>query len=348
VDDSRRSGIASIGGGHDAATRIRSDESDPRIAASAIAQAWSSVVPALGVLPLAIPSSGYRLFWSGCGESGYRDFASTAREHLIVGRHRACDIVLARDAELSLRHLLIVPASSASALRVLDLRASLPMFLDDDQPQRSLHALGPFALRVGRYVLGGFPVGPGVAAPPSVLPPPLRLDATGSSPRAPSSSEPSRSLPSAGGPYRAASRRAKNESVVTTMPRAITMIEQYGADRADAVGLLGAARRGEKVRVAIGQSDLARGVLVGRAEQCTDHGLRPLLTIRVSRVHAVVIEVDGQTMLYDCASTNGTVSGGRRIRSMALGADSPVFQLAGREGIDLRWIPLAGGGAPSR
>ncbi|MDQ3035879.1 MAG: FHA domain-containing protein, partial [Myxococcota bacterium] len=97
---------------------------------------------------------------------------------------------------------------------------------------------------------------------------------------------------------------------------------------------------GERVRVSIGAAALRAGVLVGRADKCTDRGLKPLLTIRVSRVHAVVIEQNGKTMLYDCASTNGTIVGGRRLRSVELGADGPIVQLAGHDGVELRWTPI--------
>jgi pSer/pThr/pTyr-binding forkhead associated (FHA) protein len=82
--------------------------------------------------------------------------------------------------------------------------------------------------------------------------------------------------------------------------------------------------------------------LVGRADKC-DRALKALLTIRVSRVHAVLIEVDGRPMLFDCASTNGSFVGGRRIRSVVLEHDPPVIELAGDEGIALRWTALRRG-----
>ena len=71
-----------------------------------------------------------------------------------------------------------------------------------------------------------------------------------------------------------------------------------------------------------------------------DAALKALLTIRVSRVHAVVIAVDGRVMLYDCASTNGTFVHGARVRSVVLDDDPPVVQLAGSEGVELRWTAL--------
>lgn len=346
MDDSRGSRVEPIRGEVNACTRVLSQEPDPRLGPAAIAAAWSTLVPGLALIAPTDPAQiGYRLFWTGCGENGFRDFACARDAHLIVGRHAQADVVLAGDAELSLRHLLVVPATSArggAAVRLVDLRATVPMFLDDDSPQRSLHAEGPFAVRLGRYVLGGFPIGPGQGHPPADLPRPDRIDGTGSGPAAGAPDPASSSA--GGGPYRAAADRS--HGTLTMMPRAITMVESIGSAHVDAIGLLGAARDGERVRLPVRAADLRAGVLVGRADKCGDRGLRALLTIRVSRVHAVVIEIDGRTMLYDCASTNGTYVGGRSIRSLALG-DAPV-QLAGDDGVELRWTSLDRGARPDR
>lgn len=343
VDDSRGSRVAQIRGAPNEGTLLRASEDDPRLPPNAIPQAWSSLVPGLALIPARDPSAiGYRLFWTGCGETGFRDFACVRDAHLIIGRHAACDVVLGADAELSLRHLIVLPARATGgegpALRLVDLHAALPMLLDDDSQQRSLRAEGPFAVRVGRYVLGGFPIGPGQPAPPEDLPRAERVDA--SSPGSERSSAGGLAeIPSAeGGPYRSSVARPK--SVITMLPRPIILIESVGTSTIDAIGLLGAARDGERVRIPVRQRDLDCGVLVGRADKCTDRGLRPLLTIRVSRLHAVVIHVEGRVMLYDCASTNGTFVAGRRIRSLELVPDGPVVQLAGGEGIELRWTAL--------
>ena len=56
-------------------------------------------------------------------------FALGAGQHLVVGRHTRADVVLPTDPDLSLRHLLVVPeAGSAPRLRLVDLRAALPMY----------------------------------------------------------------------------------------------------------------------------------------------------------------------------------------------------------------------------
>jgi len=60
--------------------------------------------------------------------------------HAIVGRHDQCDVMLRTGLELSLRHLIVtvVPLADAPALRILDLHTSVPFFLDDDVPRRSV------------------------------------------------------------------------------------------------------------------------------------------------------------------------------------------------------------------
>lgn len=358
MDDSRGSRVAEIRGAPNAGTMVLPGETDPRVPGAAIESAWSKLVPALSLIAPQSPDEiGYRIFWTGLGDTGFRDFPCVRGAHLIVGRHALADVVLAGDAELSLRHLLVVPAQASgggAALRLVDLQASLPMFLDDDTPQRSLHAEGPFAVRVGRYVLGGFPIGPGQGHPPADLPRPDRVDGildarpglcSGGVPRQAPERRAREPMPGEGGPYRDAAHRSR--SVITMMPRPITMVESVGSAHDDAVALLGAARDGERVRIPLRAADLRAGVLVGRADKCTDRGLRPLLTIRVSRVHAVVIDVEGRTMLYDCASTNGTWASGRRVRSIELGAtpadEGPLVQLAGPDGIELRWTPIRAG-----
>lgn len=346
MDDSRGSRIDPVRGAPNVGTDVRLPQHEPRLPGGAIASAWAALVPALSLIPPARSEPGYRLFWTGRGENGFRDFPLERDAHLIIGRHSACDVVLAGDGELSLRHLLVVPArgdEGGPGLRLVDLQGSIPMHLDDDSPSRSLLAQGPFAVRLGRYVLGGFPIGAGHPAPPHDLPRPERVDRTreldGAAPQGEREVE-SLGAPSGGGPYREPASRSR--SVITMLPRPITMVEEAASASApaDAAGLLGAARDGERVRISVGQRALRAGVLVGRADKC-DAGLRALLTIRVSRVHAVVIEIDGRIMLYDCASTNGTIVAGRRVRSLELDGDAPVAQLAGSDGVELRWTPLS-------
>ncbi|MEN9797886.1 MAG: hypothetical protein RL653_1582 [Pseudomonadota bacterium] len=75
---------------------------------------------------------------------------------------------------------------------------------------------------------------------------------------------------------------------------------------------------------------LERGVLVGRDERCT---LTSSLG-SVSRVHAVLLELDGEPYLVDTGSTNGTWVNGREIALSPL-ADGAEFDLGSE--LKLRW-----------
>jgi hypothetical protein len=57
--------------------------------------------------------------------------------------------------------------------------------------------------------------------------------------------------------------------------------------------------------VVLGRSAAREGVLFGRYERCDSHGLQSLGDCRVSRVHCLVVELDGQLHAVDVASQNG-------------------------------------------
>jgi hypothetical protein len=80
---------------------------------------------------------------------------------------------------------------------------------------------------------------------------------------------------------------------------------------------------------------LERGVLVGRDERCT---LTSSLG-SVSRVHAVLLELDGEPYLVDTGSTNGTWVNGREIALSPL-TDGVEFDLGSE--LKLRWRVAAG------
>ena len=97
-------------------------------------------------------------------------------------------------------------------------------------------------------------------------------------------------------------------------------------------------RDGRGTTVGIAETDLARGVLIGRAEKCLDQGLRSLLTGRVSRVHLLLLADGERVTAYDLCTMNGTRSEGERVRSTLL-ADGGTRLLLGsrRDGVVLRW-----------
>ena len=291
-----------------------------------LARIWAGFVPGLATISPRDPrTSAFRLFWSRGDENGFRDFPLGAGQHLIVGRHTRCDVVLPADPDLSLRHLLIVPeGSSVPSLRLVDLRAALPMYAVTDKPARSLTVDGPFAVRLGTYLLGGFRVGASAEPPPSALPSMENVESQSASEAAQRVNASTRLGHAAagemGGPY-----RSKRSTMITLLPRPITLVEASDSpSRGPVIATLLGRRAGQTARVGLREEDLRRGVLVGRAEKCLDRGLREVMTMQISRVHAVLLMDDRETIwLYDAGSTNGTRVSGTKVRSATLAETSP-------------------------
>jgi hypothetical protein len=65
-------------------------------------------------------------------------------------------------------------------------------------------------------------------------------------------------------------------------------------------------------RLAVGARALERGVILGRYSRCT--GDTTEMSQDVSRVHAVLLQCDGELHLIDAGSTNGTFLGDREVK----------------------------------
>jgi hypothetical protein len=289
--------------------------------AAALIEMWAGYVPGLSTVAPRDPGKpAFRLFWTRGAENGWRDFALGAGQHLIVGRHTRCDVVLPSDPDLSLRHLLVVPDGGAvPRLRLVDLRAALPMFGATDRPARSLTVDGPFAVRLGTYMLGGFPIGPGTEPPPSALP------AMESAEEASASEASRRNVSTQIGHQQGPYRSPRRSTLITSLPRPITLVEASDApSTGPVVATLIGRREGQTARVPLREEDLRRGVLVGRADKCMDQGLKLVMTMQISRVHAVLLLDERNTVwLYDASSTNGTLVSGTRVRSATLAELAP-------------------------
>jgi hypothetical protein len=67
--------------------------------------------------------------------------------------------------------------------------------------------------------------------------------------------------------------------------------------------------------VRIGARAARRGVLLGRYGRCDTAGLPVLIESSLSRVHLLVLELDGALYAIDTASRNGSWCGGERVRA---------------------------------
>src|SRR3954467_4974160 len=88
--------------------------------------------------------------------------------HLIIGRHERCDVVLSRDNDVSLRHLLLRATRGPGGhlqLRAIDLRSRCGLLSEDGKRCEAIASRGPLFLRVASYIVFIFPTGPAARGP---------------------------------------------------------------------------------------------------------------------------------------------------------------------------------------
>ncbi len=264
-----------------------------------------------------------RLYWGRHNEIRWLDLPAKAGAYAVVGRHSRCDVRLGQDPEVSLRHLLAsahIRDDGELSLRLLNLRASLPFYLDDDTPHWSLVGSGPMVLRLGTYVLAAVPLFhrkvtaaaadgasnsdgisrlvremPRYSTRFSKVPDPFE-----SAPPAPLELSQAASGATAGG--------GESPSLVASCHK-VTDLSMVCAQRraGDQVfARLGFERAGMGALLTVSEDDLQLGVLIGRSARCLDRGVASVLSEAISRVHLLLLREGGRTCIYDLCSTNGT------------------------------------------
>ena len=231
--------------------------------------------------------------------------------HLILGRHERCDVVLSRDTEVSLRHLLLRATRGPHGqihLRAIDLRSRVGLLSEDGKRCEAIASKGALFLQVASYVLLLLPTGPGVR--------PWTNDADetwrGFAPRNQEILPPPQPLKSRAAPSAAAVRLA-SITISSNSPQAGDLTSTH----------------------AVWSDQLERGILVGRDDRCSHGGLEEG---NLSRVHLVLLSVDEEVWAIDTASTNGSrVQGGPAFRQLLLSGDTQVV-LA--DALALRWTPF--------
>ena len=268
--------------------------------------------------PMTAP--GVRLVWWRGDELGLHDLVAHPRAYAVVGRHTNCDVVLPSDPAVALRHLLLRATTlddGSPALRVLDLRTGLGFHLDDDAERRSLVAMGPLALRLGRYALVAIP---SRVELPETRPSPDIVEA----PRMPTHS----------------GRTGSHRTSVTTLPP-VPMLGDVSADvAAGGYSKVTLRRGGACASVDLPDAALEAGVLVGRADRCETR-LRAVLSESVSRVHLLLLREHGTVCAFDCGSMQGVYADGARVRRVRLPDGGGTLRLATRDPVTLEWHPRA-------
>ena len=232
--------------------------------------------------------------------------------HLIVGRHERCDVVLSRDSDVSLRHVLVRATRGPQGqihLRAIDLRSRVGLLAEEGKRCEAIASKGALWLRVASYVLFLLPTGPGVkpwAADDA--------DATfrGFSPRDQEILPPPQPLKSRAAPSAGAVRLA-TITIQSNSPQAGDLTSTH----------------------AVWSDQLERGILVGRDDRCSHGGVEEG---NLSRVHLVLLSVDDEVWAIDTASTNGTrVSSGSPFRQLLLSGET---NLVLADALALRWTPV--------
>jgi hypothetical protein len=243
---------------------------------------------------------------------------------LILGRHSSAEVFLPSDPALSLRHLAVIlhrqGVGSPVRFRILDLRTPTGF---QDERGRTLEALaseGPLMVRCASFVIMMFPTG--AASPPWSEDPqkawariPERLYTAarvagdeGMPKDAPwiwhMGSEPDLADPGAA-------------TLVPSFPGPMFATRDLAASDPARGELLVGSRAGQAA-LRLGALAAAQGILLGRYERCDTAGIPAFSDAALSRVHLLVIELDGALYAVDTASTNGSWRGSESIRSVKL------------------------------
>lgn len=257
---------------------------------------------------------------------------------LVVGRHNAAEVFLPADPELSLRHLVVIlhrRRAGPIGYRVLDLRTATAFKDEQGRRLEALESAGPLLLRCLSYSILLFPTGePGESWPEDAedawarVPERVYVDSK--------SADPDRWLHPA--------PRAAVACPAAFAPGSTTCVTFPGPDfpRLDLAGA-GPARgeiqlvsRWERATMRLGRESVRQGVLIGRYERCDAAGLPVLANPGLSRVHLLVIEVDGALYAVDTASRNGTCVGAERVRCVRL---EPGRRLVLAGELSVEWHP---------
>jgi hypothetical protein len=245
----------------------------------------------------------------------------------ILGRHGKTDLWLGHDPAMALRHLAVITLptdeSGRCRYRVLDLRTRTGFTDELDTPIRGFDADGPVFARVGQHTLlfvtvdgrEKWPLDPLRAW--DVLPDRVYREAD-VVPR-----------------HRPKLRRTFQDVDVTGV-RSIPGPAFVGRHEAGTpMGELAITCQGRNMSLRIGDRQARGGVLLGRYDRCDTARLPVLTHPDVSRVHLLLLELDGQLYAIDTASTNGVWKGQHEVRGHRLAhGDTLTF---GRDLAFLEW-----------
>src|SRR6185503_3106570 len=295
------------------------------------------------LLPDGLPQSseiqGYRLMRVLEGNVSWVDIRLSGDGYAVLGSHDRCDLVLASDAGIWLRHMIAICVrleDDSIGLRLIDLKTDIPFFLEDDVPQWSVTASGPFAIRLGRHVICGFPIGAGLEEGASeAQSPAIARNHTFDSLSRSRAAVMETSVGEIGvRELRSARLRDEPFTIVPSAP--VSQIQELiGPSASPNHVRVTLERGGMGASVEIPTEALDAGVLLGRALNCFDGGLRRIFCDAVSRAHVLLLREREDVHALDLCTTNGTRVAGRRIRRFRLSNDGSTLELGKK--VVFRW-----------
>lgn len=241
----------------------------------------------------------------------------------IVGRHPEADVALVADPTVSLRHVAVVVhplGEDRPFFRLIDLRTGLGMVDENGQRVEHVVADGPMFVRIGAYYLLVIPLNDQRVEWPTdpheawhKLPPRV-FKAQRSAKATPA---PALERPLSWGREAPAD---PNATIVQELPgprfaRPVKVVSPLrppdGDVDSEVLGeLLIASEDGASASVLVDRGTARSGLVLGRNERCDNAALPLLEDQRISRVHMMLLEVEGRVFAIDCASTNGVWQGG--------------------------------------
>lgn len=252
--------------------------------------------------------------------------ASEALRAGVIGRHSCVDLFLEGDEGLSLRHLLVLVRQVAGSLwlRVVDLATPAGFQAEEGGVLRAVEANGVLVLAAASFSFFVVPTGGGAVWDRDAEDPWSTL------PRRVCEASPREVPPRA--------PRRKVHAGEGTSVSFLEGLEEPGplpallpGERVE--GHLWLADGHGEVLLPVGARPLERGLILGRYSRC--NGATATMTNEVSRVHAVVMAIDGQLHLMDAGSTNGIFLDDEQVKCAPI-TPGATYSLAT---LDVRWEP---------
>jgi hypothetical protein len=271
---------------------------------------------------------------AGVAASAFLPRRREALEVAVVGRHRMADVWL-RSPSVALRHLLILTraghGSAPTRYRVLDLRTETGLMDERGQALRSFEADGPVFFQIESTSFLALPTATPFAWPDDPL--------------AAWNAFPSRMYD--GEPFHHRRRNGLRERKVWDDDDDAKTSVGIGPGVVDAsralakgttVGTIELQTERGRLSLSVDDAALRAGILFGRYERCDVGGVEVLEVRGISRVHVMLLQVDGELHVIDTASTMGVTVGKMAVRSHPVTSGTEIILSQGLASI--RWNPV--------